>query len=86
MAEWLVRESHILYVAVCRRSNPKLSRFFFLLIRGLFLPFIAFYGADFCRYLASVCEAQLRSWVILVNAIKIQSSEQTVVNYRIISY
>ena len=57
MAEWLVRETQILLIAVGRRSNPRPSRIS-ANSRLIFNFFIVLSTAAFCRVLASVCEAK----------------------------
>ena len=57
MAEWIVRETQILQIAVGRRSNPRLGRIF--INSRLISIFIALSRAASCRALGSVCEAKL---------------------------
>ena len=64
MAEWLVRETQNLLIAVSRRSNARPNRIFANLKLISFFFLIELSRAAFCRVLASVYEANLHLCVI----------------------
>ena len=65
VAEWLLRETQNLLIAVGRRSNSRSSRFF-LLIRGLVLFFLHFLELLFVVFSLVFAKRILASVLILV--------------------